>query len=120
MARFRLDPVTNDIYVDGFSFATVQDEIDEVSQRLTVKLLFFKEEWFLDRNYGIPYFQTIFVKNVDKETVDNIYKQAIITETGVEELVSYSSVFDRINRVFTVTATVRMSSGNTLTLTLAV
>lgn len=85
-------------------------ESESLAQRLTIKLLTFEGEWYLDSEEGIPYFQSIFGKNRSKESVDAIFKKAITEEPEVEALLSYQSDIDDLARVFSVSFTVRSSN----------
>ena len=74
--------------------------IDEVRQHIRERLLFFFEEWFLDRDAGVPWYQEIFVKPEDKGKVDALLKKEIIETKGVKELLEFSAVFDSNNRKY--------------------
>lgn len=95
-----LDLNTHDLVVKNHKFDEVVTVANDLEQRLKIKLLFFKEEWFLDTSYGIPYFQEIFVKGVDKDAVDDIFKTAIASERDVISLSKYVSRFDPTFRTF--------------------
>lgn len=87
------------LFVDNDLVVTTERS-ESLAQRLKVKLLTFRGEWFLDDRVGIPYFQSIFGKNRSKESVDAIFKQAIISEPEVESLIEYQSTLDSTYRVF--------------------
>lgn len=115
-----LDPVTHDVVIDGFTVSHTKTKQDLITQKLKIKLLWFKEEWFLDNGYGIPYFQEIFVKGVSLEDIDEVFRIAISTEDGVVDLMSYNSTLDPSTRNLTVTAKVRIESGEILLLNFTV
>lgn len=116
MIDYYLDPTTHDVVVSNFTLKVTQDKSDLIVQRLKIKLLWFKEEWFLDRNYGIPYFQQIFIKGIDLNEIDDIYRDAIANEDGVLDLISYSSEFNPSTRKLTVNSKVRVGSGEIVSL----
>lgn len=81
-----------------------------VAQRLKIRLLTFQEEWFLDTTYGVPYFQRILgKKKVTKSSIDLIFQEQILLETGVKEIVSFTSTFS--NRQYSMTFQVRVVNG---------
>lgn len=41
--------------------------------------------------YGVPYFQQILGKKIRKEDVDNIFREQILLEDGVAEILTFSS-----------------------------
>ena len=90
----------HDIDLDNGDFSLTQDESESLSQRLKIKLLTFKGEWFLNEDAGIPYYQRILQKGTPKETIDIIFKRAIAEEPDVISIVAFSSTFDKINRVY--------------------
>lgn len=116
MIDLYLDPITHDLVLDNFTFKVTQTKEEEIVQRLKVKLLFFKEEWIFNLNYGIPYFQEIFIKGVDLEDIDEIFRTQITNEDGVRDLISYSSSFNSTTRFLTINAKVVTDSGEILNL----
>lgn len=103
----KLDRIDHDLlFVDNdLVVTTVRSE--SLAQRLRVKLLTFRGEWFLDETVGVPYFQSIFGKNRSKESVDAIFKQAIINEPEVKALLDYQSTLDSQYRVFSLSFRIR-------------
>jgi len=116
MIDYYLDPNTHDVVVSNFTLATTQDKADLITQRLKIKLLWFMGEWFLDENYGIPYFQEIFIKGIDLNDIDDIFKDAIANEDGVLDLLEYSSEFNNSTRELTVRSKIRIESGEIVSL----
>ena len=110
--NFKLDLFTHDLIIEDFTFSKVETEQEEITQRLKIKLLMFKEEWFLDRNYGIPYKQEIMVKGIDLDDIDDIFRLAISQEDGVDELVKYKSTWNSSTRDFIINCTIRTTNGN--------
>lgn len=97
---------------------TTQSRVDIVAQRLRIRLLTFREEWFLDTGYGIPYFQRILGHKIKKSAVDLIFQREILAENGVKELTFFESTFE--NRKYTLSFRVKVTTGDeteTITLT---
>lgn len=88
---------------------TTQSRVDVVAQRLLILLRTFKGEWFLDTEYGIPYFQSILAQKTSKSAVDLIFQKAILAENGVKELTFFESTF--VNRQYSMTFRVKVTTG---------
>lgn len=89
---------------------TTQSRVDVVAQRLLILLLSFRGEWFLDTEYGIPYFQDILARKTSKSAVDLIFQKAILSENGVKELTFFESTFR--NRQYSLTFRVKVTTGD--------
>ena len=97
---------------------TTQSRVDVVAQRLRIRLLTFREEWFLDTSYGVPYLQRILGFKIKKSAVDLIFQREILAENGVKELTFFESTFE--NRKYTLSFRVKVTTGDeteTITLT---
>lgn len=88
---------------------TTQSRVDVVAQRLRIRLLTFREEWFLDTGYGVPYFQRILGHKIKKSAVDLIFQREILTENGVKELTFFESTFE--NRKYSLSFRVKVTTG---------
>lgn len=85
---------------------------DVVAQRLRIHLRTFLGEWDFNTTYGVPYFSRIFQKGVSKQTVDNIFREQILSEAGVLEIQTFSSSFDPLNRQYSASFVVRTEEGS--------
>ena len=94
----------NDIFLNGNRISVNQDA-EQVAQKVKTKLLFYRGEWFLDITIGVPYFQQVFVKPALIGTIESLIKSQIINTEGVNKLTSFSSNFDRNDRKFSVSFT---------------
>lgn len=88
---------------------TTQPLIDTVRQRLYIKLKSFKGDWFINTEYGIPYFQNLLGFKIPKASADLIFQTAILEENGVKEITSFTSTLS--NRQYTLKFSVRVMSG---------
>ena len=111
-----LDPITNDLLIVDQDLRVIPDTTDAIVQRLRIRLKFFQEEWFLNRTFGIPYYQSLFVKGVTKAQVDALYRSEILDTQGVIEIVSFNSILDSTNREYSVGFSCRVSTGDTIAL----
>lgn len=91
----------NDIFLNGNRISVNQDA-EQVAQKVKTKLLFYQGEWFLDITVGVPYFQQVFVKPALIGTIESLIKSQIINTEGVSRLTSFSSNFDRSTRKMSV------------------
>lgn len=114
MIDFKLDPTTHDLVVDNFTLGITQTKEEEITQRLKIRLLWFKGDWKYDENYGIDYFNEVFVKGFDLSEIDDMYRLAISSEEGVQDLLSYSSSFNSSTRELQVKAKIVTDSGQIL------
>lgn len=110
---FKLNPTTWDIIWNNGPLTreyTTQPLTQTVGQRLKIRLLTFKDEWFMDTTYGCPWWQRLLgVKQTSKASADLIFQQQILLEPGVKEIVSFESTF--VNRKYSLTFKVRVVTG---------
>jgi len=87
---------------------TTQSRVDVVAQRLLIRLRSFQGEWFLDTNYGVPYW-SILGHKIKKSAVDLIFQREILAENGVKELTFFESTFE--NRKYSLSFRVKVTTG---------
>ncbi|MNQ81959.1 hypothetical protein D3C85_969970 [compost metagenome] len=108
----KLDGDSHDLlFVNGECPVTTESR-EVVAQRLKIRLLTFRNEWFLSLSYGVPYWQRILGKKVTKAGVDRIFQEDILKERGVLEISSFNSTFK--NREYSMSFRVR-TNGNQVT-----
>lgn len=61
----------------------------EVTQHIRTRLQFFRGEWYLDTESGVPYFEEIFTKPVNLANIESIFKSKILETPGVEKLTEF-------------------------------
>lgn len=91
----------NDFIIENGEFVLVSDGA-QVAQNVRERLLFYLDDYFLNRNLGVPYFQVIFQKPVDLAEVESILKQTIIQTDGVDQLLTFLTTFDPVTRKMTI------------------
>ena len=106
-----LDPLTGDIAFEDGDLVLIEG-VDAVAQTLKQRLSFGLGEWFLSINEGVPYFQTILVKNPNIAAIEGLFRNTILSTPGVLELLSLDFDFDSRNRVFEVNFEARSQQGN--------
>ena len=88
-----------------------QPLVETVQQRLFIRLRTLYGEWFLNTDYGIPYMQRILVFKNTKSSVDLIFQQNILAETGVKEITYFNSTL--VNRQYSLNFRVKVVDGST-------
>lgn len=101
---------SNDIIVENGAFKLVEDGA-EVVQHVRTRLLFYKNEWFLNRNSGVAYFQEIFVKPSNPAATESIIKTEIIRTPGILSLITFAMEFDSVSRKLSITFTAETEFG---------
>lgn len=76
--------------------------LDATAQRLRISLRFFLGDWFLDLSAGIPYFESVFIKNPSLPVVNYILTRAILRDAAVIQINKFDLDLDRASRVATV------------------
>lgn len=97
-----LDPNAHDIVFAGGELTTVTS-LDAIAQHVKIRLLFFKGEWELNLDEGVPYWTDILVVGPDLRAVDSILRQVVLRTPGITSITSFSTDFDRSARVLSVT-----------------
>jgi hypothetical protein len=98
-----IDPATLDL-----KWAT---DVDYIVQKITIRLLLFRQEWYLDQTLGLPWLTDILTKNPNMAYVDALIKTAIAGTPGVQGMISYSSELDGSTRTMSVTFEAKLDTG---------
>lgn len=114
MTDLELDLNTHDLILKNFTLKSISTQQIEITQRLKIKLLWFKGEWIHNENYGVDYRNKVFAKGIDLDDIDDMFRVAITSESGVKQLLSYSSSFDRATRVFSISIKIITDSGEVI------
>ena len=110
MKDLALDKDTHDLIYTGADLSMV-DELDQIEQSLKERLLFYRQEWFLDTTSGLPLYDEILVKNPNVPNIENIIKAEIMDTPGAVELLSFKSEFDAQARSYSVSFSLRTEFG---------
>ncbi len=78
---------TGDYDTTGGTFTVVEDA-DAIKEQLTIRLNEFVNDWFLNLNEGIQYFEEVFGQRTITDTVENEFKLTILETQGVTGLLS--------------------------------
>ena len=101
----------DDLVIQNGDLASV-DEPDASGQRIEDRLLTFRGEWFLDLNYGTPYYDNIVVKGPRIHGVSAIIKAEIL-KSADGEFTEFEAAIDSRTRRLTVEATIKTTEGPT-------
>lgn len=90
-----------------------------VSQKLRIRLLFFRGEWYLNINKGIPYHTEILgVKNPNLSYIEDLMISEINTCPGVSELLSFELTTDTATRELFINFTAKLENGDIIAISL--
>ena len=87
---------TGHIELNSTKLTLITDRPTLVAQRLSIRLRTYLGEWFLDTVMGIDWFAKVLLKNVSKQTVDNIIQSEILKDKYVVSIRTFKSTI--INR----------------------
>lgn len=110
----KIDSTTGDVVLDGDDLALVSDGA-AIAQAVRANLRMFLGEWFADQTVGVPWFQSILVKNPNLVAVRTAIRSAIVNTPGIADLVSYTQTFDASARTLTVTFSATTDTGELVT-----
>jgi len=108
---FDLRLTDGDVVVDPFDLQLNNEGLEAVGQRILITLNTFKGEYFLNTEFGAPWYQTVFRKGVSKNLIDTQIKNVIIAVPGVLQLLQYTSVVDNGLRCMSITFKARVDDG---------
>ncbi len=80
---------------------TIIEGVDSVVNKLRQEFRFFKSEYFLDNRLGVPYFESILVKNPNLIVVENLLKKIIYDTAEVLSILDFNMELST-DRVLTV------------------
>ena len=71
---------------------------DSVKQAIEIRIRWFAKEWKLGPDFGIPYFDEVFIKNPSEQLIEERMREAISEVEEVDEILSFSLFIDKILR----------------------
>ena len=97
MSDLLIDDQSKDLVLSNGDLV-LNSGIVAVKQFLEARLGFFKGEWFLDLDSGVPYYEEVLKKNPDPIVLDGIFKDTILSTPGIIGLDSFSMELDTNTR----------------------
>ena len=110
MNDIALDPITNDLDIQGLDLFIMQGA-DVVRQQLLLKLSLWTGSWFLDTEFGTPYLTDILGKQITLGGAIAAIKTSILEVDDVQTIDEFSYTFDRAQRKLVVNFTVSTPFG---------
>lgn len=113
MFTFAIDPITNDLAFDGQNNILLVSDNDEQTQAVRMLLSTSTNEWFLNLLFGLayPYLQ---VKNPNENRIRAEIYKALKQETRIQSVDSVNVEFNSSARNLTITISLTMNDGNTV------
>ena len=108
MTDIRFD---GDLIVQNGNLMLVE-EPEASGQRIQDRLLTFRGEWFLDLNFGTPYYDNILVKAPRIDVISAILKAEIL-KSADGEFTKFEASIDSRTRKLDVNATIKTNAGST-------
>lgn len=90
---------------------TYVNGVDRVRQQIEFRLNLWKNEWFLDSEFGTPYLQDVLGKQVTLNGALSAIRAEILAVDGVTGIVEFSYKFDRENRKLSIDFTANTDYG---------
>jgi len=102
-----VDPETGQLILTPTGNLAMVADLEAIAQAIDQAVNTYLGEWFLDETIGLPWFQSILVKNPDIASIKALITAAIVGVQGVQGLTSLDATFDRGARTlqYTFTAT---------------
>ena len=83
--------IDDDLVINNGTFKLLNDEARVAGQSIEISLKTYLGEWFLNLEVGIPYFQSILKKGVDKSLPDSLFRRAILNSYNIEKIIEFQS-----------------------------
>lgn len=99
-----------DLLFEGGDLVFTSGE-EAIKQDIRARLLFFRGEWFMDEDIGLPYFTDILVKSPNFLVINSVIRTELENTPGVNEVKSLELTFDSNLRKLTVTWSVSTDVG---------
>lgn len=97
MKDLALNPVTGDFEIVGLDLY-IMDGADAVRQQLYIKLNLWREEWFLDTEFGTPYLQEILGKQITLGGAVAAIKKSVLEISDIYDIQEFTYNFNRSER----------------------
>lgn len=89
-----LDESTNDLILENNDLVLTSTNQESLRQRLSIHLLMYRGEWFLNTEFGVPYMQQLIGIARTKETIDAVLRSEIALETTEDLIGNFTSTYD--------------------------
>ena len=83
---------------------------NSVRQKIRIKLLWFLGEWRWNKDYGLPYFEELLIKNPDTEAFERYIHDVLVEIEEVTEIFKVEIAVDPETRIGVIAVTVKVSA----------
>lgn len=117
MSDLQLNSTSGDLEIEGGDFVMLSSDVgaltklDWITQTLQCQLRTFLNEWFLQTDDGVPYFQEILKKNANPDVIEAILLNRVVTSPGILEILVFDLTYDNPTRTLTLDLAVRSTEG---------
>lgn len=113
--NFYIDNITKDLTLDdAFNLRFTSNIAEYTAQKIEAKLQIFKGEWYLNRDLGLPFYESFFVKNPDLGFINSVLITEITSVDTVDSLIRFDSVFNTGTRSYNVAFTSKLINNENL------
>ncbi len=85
-----LSAATHDLIIVDKDLVLINNA-ERVAQQIKITLLAFLGEWFLDQRFGVPYLESVMIKNPNMAYIRGILRGKILDVPGVKSVDSLST-----------------------------
>ncbi len=110
ISDLKIDLDISDLVLENYDLALV-DGNERVRQQMHIHLLTFQGEWYLNTNFGVPYFENVLGKQIDRALIESVIKAEIMKVADVLEITSFEMEIDASVRSLTVEFSVMTTFG---------
>lgn len=115
-----IDPQTRDLWVGAQGQVRTTSGVPEAAaQRITIRLLMFAGEWFLDLTRGVPYYRDVLVKTPDLDLNRALFRAQVAADPYVVDVPRMDLTFDAAARNLSVDFDARLREGSELSILLS-
>jgi hypothetical protein len=118
MRDFQLVENDNNLELIDKDFQITDNLSRYVSQKLRIRLSFFRGEWYLNINKGIPYFESVFVKDPNISFIEDLIVLEITTCPYIEELLELNLTVEKSTRELIINFKARLENGEIISETI--
>lgn len=102
MATFALDVVSGDLSFSN-GRAVIISGAAEKAQKIKNRLSLFLGEWFIDTRVGMPWYQTVLVKNPNLQIIQQLFRSVILGVEGIAYVEAVEVIYDPALRTLSYT-----------------
>lgn len=102
-----IEPSTGDLTLLNYNLRLTNTMQQFLSQKIENTLKTINGEFFANERIGIPYFQQVFGKSIDLNSVSSIFKSAVLNIPEVDSILKFETEYDPRTRIFEIDYTVK-------------